>query len=673
MTFCIQIFDERANALIQSAMFMVKPPPSAPRKQPKIYPPLESYLRYLLLVKLEPEESSIAFVTKHLLRFPWNDPSKQCGTLICKYMLKACRKGRYTVISAVAGVAASIRRSKPEAAARLVDACLEEIQWGMENPSFRDQQRTVAYSRLLGELHVTSLVSGLVIFQQLHNYLNFGHEIPEALRLESEKISGEPKDHQHLSVFYSAGGISQTIGEDEVMDDTPLETKEEETPDVIAISKYSKFDPRVPSILDPPNSVLRIKMACTLLGAATKTLVTRSNLLALEGFFASFQRYLFTKTLLPVDVEFALLDTFDAVDSQWKKATKERRKKEEDENTVLERTGFLRFNTWLGAHNATILQEEEDALIEQKARARLEALAAGGDATENELFADSHLEMEDDDFDGMSQSVEDEIDSDTETEEGNEVIEHGNVLKIFEGDLEDDEFEPEDDNIYDDTESMDEDTYMKQLEEEDFERELRRVTMDALEKGKNSAQSRGKVADSMITGSQFFRKKERTDELKAATLGGVEGVIFQLLKKGNKGKVEAKQLIVPKETNLAKQAERKDDEAARERDMLKARVLQYEAESAEHGEGGGNVYLEQTKLQFIRNRPLTMQEIDQNFGTNRGDRDGSILSGSRRAGGSERNRTGQGLQGRGDLSGQGGMGAGRGRGRSGGGRTLRTY
>lgn len=655
-------------------MFMVKPPPSVPRKQPKIYPPLESYLRYLMLVKLDPDESSIAFVTKHLLRFPWNDPSKQCGALICKYMLKACRKGRYTVISAVAGVAASIRRSKPEVAARLVDACLEEIQWAMENPNFRDQQRTIAYSRLLGELHVASLVSGLVVIQQLYKYLNFGHEIPMALRLASEKISGEPKGHPYLPVLFSTGRISQTIGEDEVMDELLFETiQEKETVNVIAISKYSKFDPRVPSILDPPSSVFRIKMACTLLGAAAKTLVTRSNLSALEGFFASFQRYLFTKTLLPADVEFALLDTFDAVDSLWKKSTKERKKIEDDENTISESMGFLRFNTWLGAHNATIRQEEEDALVEQKVRVRLEALAAGGDATENELLADAQLEMEDYDFDAMSQSVDDEVDSDTESEEGKEVIEQGNDLKIIEGDLENDEFDLDDENLYDDTESMDEDTYMKQLEDEEFERELRRVTMDALEKGKNSAQSRGKVADTMITGSQFFRKKERTEEIKAATVGGVEGVIFQLLKKGNKGKVEAKQLIVPKETNLAKQAERKDDEAARERDMLKARVLQYEAESAEHGEGGGNVYLEQTKLQFIRNRPLTMQEIDQNFGTNRGDRDGSVISGSRRAGGSERNRTGQSLQGRGDLSRQGGMSAGRGRGRSGGGRTLRTY
>ena len=660
---------------------MVKPPPSAPRKQAKVYPPLEAYLRYLMLVKLEPDESSISFVTKQLLRFPWNDPSTQCGTLVCKYMMKACRKGRYKVISAVAGVAASIRRNKPESAARLVDACLEELQWAMENPSFRDQQRTLTYARLLGELHATSLVTGQVVIQQLFNFLNFGHEIPEALRLASEKIAGHPKPQEQLPVYNSAGGVPQTIGEDEEMEDAELETREVgKTPDVVAVSKYSRFDPRVPSLLDPPNSVFRIKLVCSLLEAATKTLVTRSNLVALEGFLSSFQRYLYTKTTLPTEVEFTLLDTFDAVDSQWINASKEKKKKDEEDHTE-ERAGFPRFDSWIDAHNGTVFQEEADFLMEQKARTRLEALAAGGAATEMELLGDVELALlgDDDDDDVMSQSIEDDIESETDSDEENEILDDEENHVVVEEDLEEEEIYSEEDELDDDAESMDEEAYMKQLEDEAFERELRRVTVEALEKGKNSAQSRGKVADSMITGSQFVRKKEKTEELPhVTTLGGMEGVSFQLLKKGHKGKVEAKQLIVPKDTNLAKRAEKNDGEAARERDMLKARVLQYEAESAEHGEGGGNLYLEQTKLQVIRNRPLTMQEIDQNFGTNRGDREGTASPGIRRTTGNERSRSqgqGQGaqVQGRGSSSGPGGRGPGRGRGRGGGGRTLRTY
>jgi regulator of nonsense transcripts 2 len=147
--------------------------------------------------------------------------------------------------------------------------------------------------------------------------------------------------------------------------------------------------------------------------------------------------------------------------------------------------------------------------------------------------------------------------------------------------------------------------------------------MEALEKGKNA--SRKQIGESMVSGSQILKKKEQpkpSDGLAPTSsgiaLGGKVGISFQLLKKGNKGKVEAKEILVPADTNLAMVASKQDDAAARERDEIKQRVLRYEAESAEAEYSGGNVYLEQEKLQIIRNRPLSMEEIDRNFGTTGG-------------------------------------------------------
>jgi regulator of nonsense transcripts 2 len=194
---------------------------------------------------------------------------------------------------------------------------------------------------------------------------------------------------------------------------------------------------------------------------------------------------------------------------------------------------------------------------------------------------------------------------------------------------------------------------MQQLEAEAFEAELRRLTMDALEKGKSTARG-GKVSDSMPSGSQFIKKKQaEITETQGPTiaLGGKEGISFNLLKKGNKGKLEAKQFFVPKDTNLAAVATKQDDEAAKERDVIKARVLQYEAESAEST--GGNVYLEQEKLTVIRNRPLSMDEIDKNFGTTGGN---LLNSSSRRGGSNDAGRGGRGFapgRGRGRSSGRG--------------------
>ncbi len=656
----------------------MKPPASGPKKKAKVYPPLEGYLRHLLMVRLQPSESSIAFVSKQLIRFPWADPSKQCGALICRIMLKACRRGRYKSIHAVALVAAKLRRHKPEVCIRLLDCVLEELQVAIEYPSFKDQQRTLTMARLLGEVYCASLASGQLIIQQLYKFINFGHEIPPALREASEKVS--EKSLEDTAVPNSTYRVTQVIKEDEEMEEVQLEVKDRapEEPRPVAVSMYSKYDPRVPSLLDMPNMVFRVKLVCTLLETVAKTIVTRNNLSKLEGFLTAFQRYLFTKTILPTEVEFSLLDTFDMIDSQWRKFSKDGGKSKKSSGDM-QLQGFPRFKTWLEAHNATVGVEEAEAIGEEKARTRLEGLAGdnksidGDDTITSDLMIeeDDIMDVDDDDSteDALSTSVNNSLNEDHDSDQlsGDEAgllgngEDNGDEVMDYNDDEDDDDEEDESDDDEVSDEEFDEEAYMQQLEVEAFERELRRLTMDALEKGKATSRG-GKVADSMPTGSQVIRKKVGENESAPAfALSGKAAISFQLLKKGNKGKMEAKQFYVPADTNLAAVATKQDDEAARERDMIKARVLQYEAESAEADLTGGNVYLEQEKLQVIRNR-LSMEEIDRNFGTSGGNLRPADKSKPGVAGG-------RGLViGRGPPS--GGRGFGRGRGRNSGGRSL---
>ena len=626
------------------------------------------------MVRLQPNEASIAFVSKQLVRFPWGDPSKQCGALISRIMLKTCRRGRYKSIQAVAWVAAKLRRHKPEVFVRLLDSVLAELQLAMEYPVFKDQQRTLTMTRLLGELYGASLASGQLIIQQLYKFINFGHEIPPALREVSANVA--EKTTEEITAPNSAGAIAQTIQENEEMEDADLEKPEENAKELepVAVSKYSKHDPRVPTLLDPPSSVFRIKLVCTLLESVAKTVVTRNNLIKLEGFLAAFQRYMFTKTVLPTEVEFALLDTFDMIDSQWRKGLKESGKsKNSGSDEKLQ--GFPRYKTWLEAHNATVGVEESEALAEQRAKHRLEGLAAdsksvdGDGSVSSDLMNEEEEMMESDDEDStedpLSASGKDSLNDDQSYQQlsGDEAGVAVDGDESGEEGVDEDEDDDEDDSEDDDAseEEFDEEAYMQQLEDEAFERELRRLTMDALEKGKATNRG-GKVADTMPTGSQTIRKKPGEPEnAPAFALGGKAGISFQLLKKGNRGKMEAKQFYVPSDTNLATVATKQDDAAARERDMIKARVLQYEAESAEAEISGGNVYLEQEKLQVIRNR-LSMEEIDRNFGTSGGnlrpaEKPKSAASSGR---GPPTTTTGR-------VYGRGG---GRGRGRSSGGRSL---
>ena len=197
--------------------------------------------------------------------------------------------------------------------------------------------------------------------------------------------------------------------------------------------------------------------------------------------------------------------------------------------------------------------------------------------------------------------------------------------------------------------------------------------MDALEKGKvTSRGAGGKVSDNMPVASQLVIKKAATstsvatpDGSTTATnpapmaLAGPQAMSFQLLKKGHKGKAETKELYIPTDTNLARAANKQDDEAARERDMLKEQVLRYAAESAEQDAAGGNVYMEQTKLQKIRNRPLTNEAIDNAFGSSNRRRQQGQDQGAGRGGGSSGRVPFYSGRGRGGGRGPPGRGAGR--------------
>ena len=688
---------------------MITPPPNPIRKQSKILTPLEAYLKHLLTFRLKPKNDVVSFIAKQLQRLPWSDSELDCGFMVCKYMLKACRKGRYMVVKAVADVAATLRRARPEISSRLIDAVLEELQRFMERPNFRDQQRVLVMSRLLGELHNAALVPTSLIFDELHHFINFDHEIPEALRAASEKQvpkegnstrESESNEVNRSSLLMQHRDKIKVIPEDEEFDeeidatndDKPLSPSQ---PSVVAVSLYSQFDPRVPSMIDSSNSASRIKLVCTLLESIGSNIISTNNLSKLHHFLASLQRYLFTKSALPTEVEFSILDLFDSLDSYLKQLDK--KDVRSSSNNKIIPNGFIRYKNWLDAHNATIKAEESEALAEARAKARLLAVGGADDPTINPIDDEEKEELEnsdvisddEEDLGGESDDSENPTETVSEDSIGGACDESDVTLSDDQsegesgsgsgsgsesGDSDEDSDDSDDDSEMDDDEEDEEEDeataqemFMRQLEEEAFERELRKITMEAIEKGKIAARtgSGGKIADNMVHASHFVGKKndnasasggDVTNIAKTA-LGGGDGVDFKLLKRGHKGRVEAKHIIVPRETNLARQATKQDDEAAREKEALKARVLQYEVESAE-SQYSGNVYMDQTKLQVIRNRPLSMEDIDRNFGGSGGDYHHNNNSNRWANSSSERYRYYN-----------GGRGGGRGRG----GRSLRFY
>jgi len=616
-------FDERTVELMKSAFYMVQPPQTKVQKRVKILTPIEAYLKELLLVRLE--HSNVSFVSKQILRFPWADPIVDYGALVVKYMLKACRKGRYNTISAVAALVSNMKKPKPELLARIIDALLEELQYNMEHPHIRDQQRAIVYAKLLGELHSHALVSSQAIFDQLYNFVNFDHGIPHSLR---EASVSQPNDESTAmpSVLKTPLGISQTINEDEEMEEDDAEENEEKEEEAaqpsvpVAVSVHSEYDPRVPSALDPPVAVFRIKLICILLDNCVSSLVTTANFSKLEKFLAAFQRYIFIKHTLPTDIEFSLLDTFDLIESNLSVVRKDNKRS----------ASIVRFKTWLEAHNAVIAAEEFEATATQRAENRLLAQAGIVTASPEDDGVDEGLDEDQESLDNGS--VDDmsvnSMEDDNSIDQSEGALSEDEMSEDDEEESDDDSEEDIDDEMQDgEDEAAAHEAYMRKLEDEAFERELRKLTMEALEKGKHSARTMtsAKVSDTMPSAAQFFRSKKPASDPSSSSdtgipgmfaLSGANGMSFQLIKRGHKGRAETKNLIVPSDTNLAKVATKLDSEAARERDMLKARVLRYESESAEQAYSG-DVYMDQGQLPEVRNRTLKMDDIDRQFGRSR--------------------------------------------------------
>lgn len=75
-----------------------------------------------------------------------------------------------------------------------------------------------------------------------------------------------------------------------------------------------KYDPRISTDLDPVNDLFRAQLVCEILNTCGVYYVRGLMKEKLNRFLVYFQRYLLTKQLIPLHIEFAILDTFDSLE-----------------------------------------------------------------------------------------------------------------------------------------------------------------------------------------------------------------------------------------------------------------------------------------------------------------------------------------------------------------------
>jgi regulator of nonsense transcripts 2 len=180
-------------------------------------------------------------------------------------------------------------------------------------------------------------------------------------------------------------------------------------------------------------------------------------------------------------VEFSVLDLFDALDSQLKKLYPEPKRKPQAKQAASKSpaTSFIRYSSWIDAHRFVVAAEEDEVLSLARTRTRLLAqaglLGSQGTSTGDLLEDDTVGSVE------MSDEEEESINGDesVSSSNGDESVAEGSVeVEAKESDSEPDDDSEVDEGIVDDQDEIDdaaaEEAYLRQLQDEAFESELRK-------------------------------------------------------------------------------------------------------------------------------------------------------------------------------------------------------
>ncbi|KAI5466569.1 MIF4G domain-containing protein [Mariannaea sp. PMI_226] len=167
-------------------------------------------------------------------------------------------KVKYGSIHLLGILLSALYRYHPAFVVKVIDNVIESISFGLEQNDYRFFQRRVAEVKYLGELYNYRMLEHPVIFDTMYKIMTFGYGGPP--------VPG-------------------------------------------------RFNP-----LDPPDDFFRIRLVATMLETCGMFFNRGAAGKKLDYFLSFFQYYVFTKTSLPMDIEFTVQDTFALTRPQWKLA-----------------------------------------------------------------------------------------------------------------------------------------------------------------------------------------------------------------------------------------------------------------------------------------------------------------------------------------------------------------
>ncbi|KAJ3509600.1 hypothetical protein NMY22_g16238 [Coprinellus aureogranulatus] len=386
-----------------------------------------------------------------------------------------------------------LQRYRPAFAISVVDQVLEDIRRGLEQNVYSTNQRRLATIKYLGELYIYRLISSGIIFDTLWSIVTFGH--PE----------GRPMPNQALPI-------------------------------------------------DMPDDFFRIRLVCVLLDTCGMCFDRGTQKKKLDNFLTFFFYYMHCKNPLPMDVEFMVTDSIEAV-----------RPKLEMPKTL---------------ESAAIAVDEMFS----------NALQAAGIRTESD-------DSDDDDDESERREEGDEEDEDNEAEDD-------------ESAPNDRPSSPDDEDVIVASNSAQEYLGPSEEAEADFMKELAKMVTDtSAESRKVDKKTALALWESAVIPPTARKKRVDEDEAVSADEGVTNFVV--LTKRGNKQ--ATRQIAVPSTSALAVQTRTAQLQDKVEQQQLKQLVLNYEqreeleelkALEAKHRNGGIKIRLRHTARLVARRDAL---------------------------------------------------------------------
>ncbi|KZT57798.1 ARM repeat-containing protein [Calocera cornea HHB12733] len=188
-------------------------------------------------------------VLRLLRKLHWEDP--QVVHWILKVFTKVW-KLRYASINLLAILACDMKQYHPDFCVAVVDQVLEDIRRGLEVNIFKWNQRRIASVKYLAELYNYRFISSNIVFDTLWLLVTFGHP------------DGRPLPGQFVPI-------------------------------------------------DAPDDFFRVRLVCTILDACGMCFEKGAGAQRLDAFLPFFLMYVHCKESIPMDVDFMITDTIEAL------------------------------------------------------------------------------------------------------------------------------------------------------------------------------------------------------------------------------------------------------------------------------------------------------------------------------------------------------------------------